>query len=436
VEFVPWLNQAAVGDPGRIALVHGGGETTWAQLEAAAGAAAGDLVRRGAGPGDRVAIALPPGVDFVLALHACLRLGAVAAPVDVRLTAAERAAQSAGAAHVVDEPLPTTGEVAPPRDFALDDIATVVHTSGSSGGPVPVEQTYGNWLWSALGSAVTLGLPRDERWLCALPLSHVGGLSVVVRGAIYGTTIVLHERFEVDHVLAELSRPDGPTAVSLVPTTLARLLDAGLREPPALRCALVGGAPIPNALVERARDAGVPVSATYGLTEACSQVATVPPGWPDQTAAPPVFATRLAIADDGEILVAGPTVAPGATADDGWLHTGDLGALDERGWLTPVGRKATTIVSGGENVSPEEVEAALEEHPDVAEAAVLGVPDEEWGEAVAARVVLRDGATITPAELAAFGRERLAGFKTPKEIEIVDRLPRTPSGKLRRDSLA
>jgi O-succinylbenzoic acid--CoA ligase len=188
--------------------------------------------------------------------------------------------------------------------------------------------------------------------------------------------------------------------------------------------------------VERAQDAGVPLSATYGLTEACSQVATVPPGWRDQSSAPPLFCTRVSIAQDGEIRVAGPTVAPRAIAGDGWLHTGDLGALDERGWLTPRGRKATTIVSGGENVSPEEVEAALQLHPAVAEAAVLGVADPAWGEAVAARVVLRHGAETTPAELIAFARDQLAGFKVPKAIEVVDGLPRTPSGKLRRDALA
>ena len=156
---------------------------------------------------------LEPGLDFVVALHACLRIGAVATPIDLRLTDAERGAQQSGVTTIVDEPLPATGEPAPPRAFEPDEVATVVHTSGSGGSPKPVELTYGNWLWSALGSAVALGLRRDERWLCALPLSHVGGLSVVIRGAIYGTTVVLHERFDAERVLAELRRPDGPTAV-------------------------------------------------------------------------------------------------------------------------------------------------------------------------------------------------------------------------------
>ncbi len=163
--------------------------------------------------------------------------------------------------------------------------------------------------------------------------------------------------------------------MSLVATTLARLLDAGLEHPPALRCALTGGGPVPAALVERAAEAGVPVSMTYGLTESCSQVTTTPVAAlaeGDIGAGPPLFCTRVRCADDDEILVAGPTVAPGALADDGWLHTGDLGTLDERGRLSVVGRKADTIVSGGENVAPSEVEAVLESHPDVLEAAVVG----------------------------------------------------------------
>jgi O-succinylbenzoic acid--CoA ligase len=432
VEFSPWLTQAAERDPDGVAVVDRAGDTTWAQLEEAAGAAADELAARGVGAGAHVAVVLEPGIDFVVALHACLCVGAVAVPVDTRLTAGERGAHCAGVASVVDAPLPTRGPPRVARPFGLDEIATAVHTSGTSAAPRKVEQTYGNWLWSALGSAVALGLRRDDRWLCALPLAHVGGLSVVLRGAIYGTTVVLHERFDEDRVLAELNNPAGPTMVSLVPTTLTRLLDAGLRAPPSLRCALVGGAPVPAALVDRARAAGVPVSATYGLTEACSQVATVPPGWADQSAAPPLFGTRLRIDDDGEILVAGPTVAPGAVGPDGWLHTGDLGRLDERGRLTPVGRSAHTIITGGENVAPEEVEAALAEHPAVAEAAVAGIPDSEWGEVVVANVVLRPGVLAEPAELQDFCRRRLAAFKVPKRIVVVDEIPQTISGKVLR----
>src|SRR6185437_5051641 len=324
----------------------------------------------------------------------------------------------------------------------LDATAVVIHTSGTSSAPKPVELTYGNLLWSALGSAVALGLDPQERWLCALPLSHGGGLSILVRSAIYGTTAVVHERFETEPVLQAL-REGRVTLVSLVATTLARLLDAGLEHPPSLRCALTGGGPVPAALVERAARAGVPVSMTYGLTESCSQVTTTPLaalGEGDRGAGPPLFCTRVRCAEDGEILVGGPTVAPAARAGDGWLHTGDLGAIDQRGRLWVTGRKADTIVSGGENVAPSEVEAVLEAHPDVLEAAVVGRPDAQWGEAVTAVVVLRGvpagNGSPEISSLRAHCAAALAPHKVPKQFLVrAEPLPRTRSGKLLRREL-
>jgi o-succinylbenzoate---CoA ligase len=219
-----------------------------------------------------------------------------------------------------------------------------------------------------------------------------------------------------------------------VATTLQRLLDAGLGDPPHLPVALLGGGPAPAPLLERAAAAGVRVAQTYGMTETCSQAATSLPG-EAETAGRPLAGARIAISDDGEILVAGPTVAPGALGPDGWVHTGDLGRLDDRGRLTVIGRKADTIVSGGENVAPAEVEAVLLAHPDVVDAAVYGRPDPQWGEAVVARLVLRDGAVLDLDAVRAFCAGRLASFKAPKAVEIADSLPRTASGKLMRRAI-
>ena len=257
------------------------------------------------------------------------------------------------------------------------------------------------------------------------PLSHVGGLSILVRSAIYATTAVLHDGFDTEAVAEELTSGRA-TLVSVVPTTLARLLDAGLREPPALRAALVGGGPIPPALLDRARAACVPTVTTYGLTEACSQVTT---------AGPPLFCTRVRTSDKGEILVAGPTVAPAAPGDDGWLHTGDLGILDADGHLMVTGRAADTIVTGGENVAPTEVEAVLASHPAIADVAVHGAPDVEWGERIVATIVLVPGATATADELAGYCRVRLARYKVPKVFRFSLDLPKTQSGKLLRRDL-
>jgi O-succinylbenzoic acid--CoA ligase len=440
MEIEAWLERAASRTPGRVAIETPDAGTTYAELLALARAGAARLGELGAGPGERVAIALPPGLAFAQALHACLLLGAVAVPVDLRLAPAERDRIAAGAAVVVDEPLPGDGHRAPPparHDLAAT--ALIVHTSGTTAAPRPVSLSYANILWSALGSGVALGTHPEERWLCAMPLSHVGGLSILLRSAIYGTTAVVHERFETGRVLAAL-REDGITLVSLVATTLARLLEAGLERPAALRCALTGGGPVSPHLVEHANHQGVPVSLTYGLTETCSQVTATPvaEAWAaGATAGPPLFCTRLRIAGDGEILVAGPTVATSAELSDGWLATGDLGELDERGRLAVLGRKADTIVTGGENVAPAEVEAVIEAHPDVLEAAVVGQADERWGEIVTAWVVWRPGAEVDHPNLLEHCRGRLAPYKVPKQMKATgEPLPRTASGKLLRRELA
>jgi O-succinylbenzoic acid--CoA ligase len=461
-----WLPRAAAARPGGTALQTPHGEISYAELLTRASAGASELAARGVTHGQRVAIALPPGLAFAQALHACLLLGAVAVPVDPRLLPAEREMIAADAAVRVDEPL----SIKPigsrsPSSFAHDlaGVAVVIHTSGTTSEPKPIELTYGNFLWSALGSAVALGLDPRERWLCALPLAHVGGLSILLRSAIYATTAVVHERFDTDAVLAALL-DQNITLVSVVATTLQRLLDAGLERPPSLRCALTGGGPVPPALVSRASAAGVPVSLTYGLTEACSQVTTSPVGAvagegdgrggldgdrgmpPGGSAGPPLFCTRLRIAndspgsrgepEDGEIMIAGPTVAPGSLSPDGWLHTGDLGAFDEHGRLHVTGRKADTIVSGGENIAPAEVEAVLEAHPDVLEAAVLGRVDPRWGEAVTAIVVTRPGVVLEGEALRAHCARGLAPHKVPKQVSFVrEPLPRTRSGKLMRKEL-
>jgi O-succinylbenzoic acid--CoA ligase len=445
-----WLARAAAARPGHVALETSDGSWTYAQLLSAASAAAAALSTRGVRPGERVAIALPPGLAFAQALHACLLLGAVAVPVNARATERERSGLAAGTAALIDEPLTAgSGTEAEPARHAPHDrgpeghdlgaSAVRLHTSGTTSQPRPVELTYGNFLWSALGSSVALGHDPGERWLCTLPLNHVGGLSILLRSCIHATTAVVHERFDADRALRALS-DQGVTLVSVVATTLARLLDAGLERPPLLRCALVGGGAVPVALLDRARASGVKVSLTYGLTEACSQVTTTPVAAIGDSGAaaagPPLFCTRVRIAADGEILVRGPTVAPGASARDGWLHTGDLGTVDELGCLHVDGRKAETIISGGENVSPAEVEAALEAHPHVLEAAVLGRPDPEWGELVSAIVVARPGAAPGEEELRAHCASLLAPHKVPKRIVLTSEpLPRTASGKLMRREL-
>lgn len=436
MDYEPWLPRAAAQRPEHPALITAQGTTTYGELLRQACAAAATLHARGVGPGDRVALSLPPGAPFLAAFHATVMLGAAVVPIDLRLGERERAERTAGCAVVVDGPL--TGDATAAEAPLLarcdpDAIATVIHTSGTTAAPRPVELTIGNWVANAVGSALALGLDTNERWLCTLPLSHVGGLSILIRSAIYGTTVMLHERFDAPAVVRAIQH-DEITLASLVPTTLQRLLDVGLRSPAHLRCALVGGGPLAPTLAQQAEEAGIAVAQTYGMTEACSQVTTSLPG-EHATAGRPLLGTRVEIASDGEVLVAGPTVAPGVADPDGWLHTGDLGRLDGSGRLTVTGRKADTIVTGGENVAPAEVESVLLAHPAVADAAVHGRPDPQWGEAVVATVVVHDGSHAEEEELRAHAASQLAPFKVPKEIAFAAHLPRTASGKLLRREL-
>src|SRR5689334_1315978 len=232
----PWLERAAAVWPDRVAVETADGALTYAEL-----------VRRARGlaaaPGDRVAILLPPGLDFAVALHACLLAGAVAMPIDPRLAEAERAAQLREAGLVVDAPLSGGEGVAHIPDAS--DPCLVVHTSGTTGSPRPVTLTYGNVLANALGCFSVMGHDRAERWLCPLPLSHVGGLMVLLRSVIAGTTAVLDVA----------SRPD-VTIASLVPTQLGRLLEAGASAPSSLRVVMLGGAPADPTLLTRAKAAG------------------------------------------------------------------------------------------------------------------------------------------------------------------------------------
>ena len=440
-----WLGRAASARPAQAALETPAGSWSYAELLDAARAGAQELSARGARRGQRVAIALPPGLAFAQALHSMPSVGRRRgarrpALLGGRTGAPHRAMRRSCSTRPWGRfPASAGGTSAGARiEHDLDATAVVIHTSGTTSSPRPVELTYGNFLWSALGSAVALGLDPQERWLCAMPLAHVGGLSILMRSAIYATTAVVHEGFDTERVLDALLERE-ITLVSLVATTLARLLDAGLADPPALRGALTGGGPVPRALVERARAAGVPVLSTYGLTEACSQVTTTPAAADEEGRARggrALFCTRVRLARDNEIMVHGPTVAPRELASDGWLHTGDLGALDDDGRLLVTGRKADTIVSGGENVAPAEVEAVLEAHPDVLEAAVLGRPDPQWGEAVTAIVLPRPGVVIEVEALRSHCARVLAPYKVPRQVVLArEPLARTPSGKLRRSEL-
>ena len=435
-----WLAQRALTSPDRTALVASGSALTYAGLEGEATAAARRLAARGVRRDGAVVLELLAGAEYAVLVHALMKVGAVVHPLPPRLTEAEREAQVEQAKPVLvvseaedaagpEADLPLLGE------HALDAIHCRIMTSGTSGSPRAIGLTYGNHLWSAVGSAFKIGVDPSDRWLCCLPLYHVGGLSILMRSVIYGTGVVVHDGFDVDRVAASLT-DDDVTLVSLVPTMLVRLLAAGV-DLAGPRAILLGGGPVPVEVIEEAAGRGANVVQTYGLTEAASQVTTLEPQEAPRklgSAGRPLLTTHLRI-QAGEILVQGPTVAPGCADEDDWLHTGDLGRIDEDGFLYVEDRIDDVIVTGGENVVPSEVEEVLLAHPGVAEVAAVARPDPEWQQAITAVVVLHDGARASEDELRAHCATVLSGHKVPKRFEFAPELPRTPSGKLLRRAL-
>jgi len=435
-----WLSQRSQSCPDRTALVADGAEMTYAELEAEATWVARRLAAHGVRRGSTAALTMHPRREQVVLMHALMKLGAALLPLGPRLTTEERTAIVTAEEPIIDLDDPgqltqTEADMPLLGEHDMDDVCCRVLTSGSTGAPRPIPLSYGNFLWNAVGSGFNIGVHPEDRWLCCMPLSHVGGLGIVMRSVIYGTAAVLHDGFDVDRV-GEALESDGIAITSLVPTMLVRLLEAGV-DLSGPRAVLVGGGPVPEEPLEEAIAKGATVVQTYGLTETCSQVTTLAPADAQRklgSAGRPLLTTHLRILD-GEILVQGPTVAPGSADADGWLHTGDLGHIDEEGFLYVSDRIDDMIVSGGENVVPAEVEEVLLRHPQVAEAAVVGREDPEWQQAVTAIVVLESGSEVSPDELRRHCAETLAGFKVPKRVELASALPRTPSGKVMRRAL-
>ncbi len=435
-----WLAQRSQSCPERTALAADGVEVSYAELEAESTWVARRLAAQGLRRGSLAALTMHPSREQVVLIHALMKVGAVLLPLSPRLSVAERATVIAAEEPTIDLGDPgelTQSEADLPLlgEHDMDEAVARVLTSGSTGAPCPVGLSYGNFLWSAVGSAFNIGVEPDDRWLCCVPLNHVSGLSIAMRSVIYGTTTVLHDGFEAEVVAAALDE-GRITVMSLVTTMLTRLLEAGadLSGP---RAILVGGGPVPEEPLEEAIGRGATVVQTYGLTETCSQVTTLAPSEARRklgSAGRPLLTTHLRI-QDGEILVQGPTVASGCADSDGWLHTGDLGRIDEEGFLYVEDRIDDMIFSGGENIVPAEVEKVLLRHPEVADAAVIGREDPEWQQAVTAVVVLESGSEATPDQLRRHCAEALASFKVPKRVELAAALPRTPSGKLMRRAL-
>jgi fatty-acyl-CoA synthase len=473
-----WIRDRARTTPGRVAIDFRGAETTYAELDERSERLAAGLLEAGLTRGDRVATLTGTSPEHVVVFFACAKAGMILMPLNTRLAepelrfqledaepavllASDEFAELAASLHdrsagLEDLVFPKHKAFEGPDD---DDGLLLVYTSGTTGTPKGALLTHANCFWTNLSFDRVAGVGAEDTVLQVLPQFHVGGWNVQPLLAWWkGATVVLEPAFEPERALRLISEKHVTTMMGVPATYLFLAQEPGFATADlwTLRRAVVGGAPMPEALLETWHARGIEIVQGYGLTEAAPNVLCLPPedaarkrgfaGKPyphvDVALRDPETGRILDGAAEGELLVKGPNVFAGywrnpeATAEafaDGWLLTGDVAARDEEGYYRIVGRTKDMVISGGENVYPAEIENVLHEHASVAEAAVVGVPDERWGEVCLAFVVLR-GAT-TEEELLEHCRARLARYKVPKGVHVVDSLPRNAMNKVVKSEL-
>lgn len=469
---------------------------TYAELESEVNDWVDRLQSLGIKSGDRIGLLLSNHPRYVMIVHALVKCEAIAVFLNIRLTAKELRWQIEASqaeyllydevtkltANGLDKKIarlvfvdfphppapspigrggerflflsPVKRETRGKELIDLENIQGIFYTSGTTGKPKAVPLTYSNHFHSAIASALNLGVEANDNWLLCLPMFHVGGLAIAWRSVINGTKITLLPKFDEQGILNAIAS-EQVTLISLVPTMLSRLLNhpqwQNLQK---LRAILLGGAPTSPELIAQCRQLNLPIMPTYGMTETASQITTLLPHQvpiKQGSSGLPLFGNRLRIVDDhlqdldagaiGQILVQGASVMHGylhqfekTPIQDGWLHTGDLGCLDDEGYLYVVSRRSDLIISGGENIYPTEIEAILLTHPHIHEACIVGISDREWGQIVAAVIVTKTQLSLQ--EIRDFCEQNaLARFKLPKSIYIWESLPKTASGKLLRQEI-
>ncbi|MFC9842846.1 o-succinylbenzoate--CoA ligase [Streptomyces sp. NPDC060223] len=473
-----WIARRVRNNPHRPAVIHGGVLITYAQLHGRINRLAHHLRHLGVRPGDRVAYLGPNHPSFLETFFAAGQLGAVFVPLNTRLAEPElrHCLQDAGASVLVhtsdfeqfalscsalrpvtvgdglDKDLAACTPVSLDVPVTHADTAVIMYTSGTTGRAKGAVLTHGNLIWNSLNTLVDGEFAAGDVALLSAPLFHTAALNMTCLPTILkGGTLVLEESFSPARTL-DLVERFRVTVMFGVPAMFQqiaaepRFADAGLSS---LRMLLCGGAPVPEALIRTYQRRGLSFIQGYGMTEASPGVCLLDAEHALEklgSAGLPHFFSDIRVIDPagedvtrGELLVEGPNVMSGywnlpeetaAAFHDGWFRSGDIAGVDEDGYVTIVDRAKDMIISGGENIYPAEIENVLYEHPAVGECAVIGVPDERWGEVPRAVVVLAPGARASVEDILAFLEGRLARYKIPKSIVFTDALPRTGAGKL------
>jgi fatty-acyl-CoA synthase len=463
-----WIADRARNTPNRVAIDYDGRLVTYAELAAGADAFAAAFADAGLTRGDRVATLTGNTPEHVMVLFGCARLGVILLPLSWRLTAPELRyqledaepslflvedeycdlAQATGHRFVTLTAQSHDGTTYRHETVTAEDPLLLIYTSGTTGKPKGALLTHANCFWTNVGFDGATGIYNDDVVLQVLPQFHVGGWNVQALLAwLKGATVVLERQFDAGRCLQLIEEKGVTTMMGVPPIYLfmaqhERFAEADLSS---LTRAVVGGAPMPEALLDTWAARGTAIVQGYGLTEAAPNVLCLPPEDAVRKigfAGKPYPFVDVRLSDDGELQVSGPNVFAGywrneqatreAFTDDGWLRTGDVAEADDEGFYRIKGRLKDMYISGGENVYPAEVEATLHEHPQVQDAAVVGVPHERWGECGVAFVVA-DG--VGEEELIAWCSTRLASFKVPSSIRFVGEIPRNSLGKIQKQEL-
>ena len=468
-----WILQRAYLTPDRVGLTFNTNSWTFEQLKEISLKRAGQLVANDIRHKQRIAVLGPSKPSLIFMMYGCMHLQCEMVMLNRKLSKAELEYQIQDAEaevvlvddadvdllpeHIqkltfstVEESKAIPVEIAP--DWSVNQTITIMYTSGTTGFPKGVRQTVGNHQSSALSSVLNIGLTVEDVWHCAVPLFHISGFSILVRSLLYGNEVKLYEKFDKERAVQDLAE-GRVTHMSVVAVMLERILqgleEKQLKASPKFKVMLAGGGPVPKKYLERANSLDIAVCQTYGMTETSSQTATLSNKEALRklgSVGKPLFFNQIKIdtkepGKEGEILIRGPHVTPGyigrfadkSPTIDGWLHTGDIGYLDDEGYLYVVDRRSDLIISGGENIYPAEVENVLMGHDAIREAGVCGIDDEVWGQVPIAFIVLKSD--IREEDLQNYCLEKLAKYKIPKKFYVVSELPRNGSNKLMRRKL-